>query len=59
MKCNLMHKNIPVMSFEYDDISGSITRLYETYSTEHLPVGVICANGVIDRDLSIYFIRLE
>ena len=49
MKCNLMHKNIPVMSFEYDDISGSITRLYETYSTEHLPVGVICANGVIDR----------
>ena len=49
MKCKLMHKTIPVISFECDDVSGTITKLYDVYNENHLPVCVMHTNDVIDR----------
>ena len=40
MRYILMHKNIPAAELEADDKTGHITKLYEIYSPEHLPVGV-------------------
>ena len=40
MRCTLMHKGIPVVELELDDATGFISRLYELYAPEHLPVGI-------------------
>lgn len=49
MKCKLMHKNIPVMSVEFDEITGVFTGVHEVITPEHIPVGIMMANGVINR----------
>lgn len=49
MKCKLMHKTIPVVSLEYDDVSGTITGTHDIYNKNHLPVCIKHTNDVIDR----------
>ncbi len=49
MKCNLMHKNIPVMSLEFDEVTGSITQINDIYEPSHLPVGLSLTNGSVER----------
>ena len=49
MKCNLMHKRIPVAELELDDATGFIKKIGEVYKSEHLPVGVAIKKGIVDR----------
>ena len=49
MKCKLMHKNIPVASLEFDEVTGVFTKIYEVINSAHLPVGVPVVNGIADR----------
>lgn len=49
MKCKLMHKNIPVASVEFDEVTGVFTKIYEVINSAHLPVGVSVVNGIADR----------
>ena len=49
MKCKLMHKNIPVASLEFDEVTGVFTSIYDVINPLHLPVGVPVVNGMADR----------
>ena len=49
MRCRIMHKNIPVVSVEFDEITGVFTKIYDVINPEHLPVGVSIMDGVADR----------
>lgn len=49
MKCKLMHKNIPVASLEFDEITGVFTKIYDVINPSHLPVGIPTVNGIADR----------
>lgn len=49
MKCKLMHKNIPVASVEFDEITGVFTKVYDVINPSHLPVGIPTINGNADR----------
>lgn len=49
MKCKLMHKNIPVATLEFDEITGVFTKIYDVINQSHLPVGVPTINGIADR----------
>lgn len=49
MEYKLMHKNIPVVSLEFDDITGVFTKVYDIIDQAHLPVGISVINGKIDR----------
>ena len=40
MTCILMHRTIPVVQIDLDDVSGEIREVGELFSKEHLPVGV-------------------
>ncbi|MCD8052520.1 MAG: HipA domain-containing protein [Lachnospiraceae bacterium] len=45
----LMHKYIPVVEMELDEASGFVRKIGTVYAPEHLPVGVTCKNGRVDR----------
>ncbi len=49
MKYILMHKDIPVIKFELDEIISAITKVDEIFNGEHLPVGVNIKQGTVDR----------
>lgn len=49
MLCTLMHKRIAVADLELDDATGFIQKANTLYAPEHLPVGVLPSNGIIDR----------
>lgn len=49
MVCTLMHKRLPVAQLELDDATGFIQKVNTVYAPEHLPVGTLPANGVLDR----------
>lgn len=49
MHYQLMHKELPVVSFVLDDATATILRIVELYHPEHLPVGIACRKGVVDR----------
>ena len=49
MLCTLMHKRIAVADLELDDATGFIQKVNTLYAPEHLPVGVLPSNGIIDR----------
>lgn len=49
MRCKLMHKNIPVATLEFDEITGVFTKIYAVINQSHLPVGVPTINGIADR----------
>ena len=49
MRYVLMHRNISVASLEMDENTGYITKINETYSANHLPVGVGFKKGITER----------
>lgn len=49
MKYVLMHKNIPVVTLELDDVTCVISKIDEVFNESHLPVGVHIRNGIINR----------
>lgn len=49
MICTLMHKRMAVAELELDDATGFIHKVNTVYAPEHLPVGVLPSNGIIDR----------
>lgn len=49
MEYTLMHKNIYVADIDIDEATGSIAKIGNTESSEHLPVGIHYNNGVVNR----------
>lgn len=49
MLCTLMHKRLPVAELELDDATGFIQKVNSIRVPEHLPVGTLPPNGIIDR----------
>ena len=49
MKCDFMHKRIPVVKIIVDDETGYIQKITEVYAPEHLPLGVNVRKGLVDR----------
>lgn len=49
MLCTLMHKRLAVAELEFDDATGFIQKVDAVYAPEHLPVGALPINGIIDR----------
>lgn len=47
MRCELMHKDVPVADIDVGDCDGELCRLGDIYSKEHLPVGTL-RNGYPD-----------
>ena len=45
----LYHKNIPVLSVEYDNTTGRFGRIISVINEEHIPIGI---KGIKDGDLS-------
>ena len=54
MICTLMHKRMDVAELEMDDATGFIHKVNAIYAPEHLPVGVLQTNGIIDRTASYF-----
>lgn len=49
VKYSLMHKRVKVADIEIDDASGFIKEINFVYVPEHLPIGVLIKDGVVDR----------
>lgn len=49
MVCTLMHKRLAVAELELDAATGFIQKVNTVYAPEHLPVGTLPTNGIIDR----------
>lgn len=49
MKYILMHKNIPVMSINIFEETGTITKILSVYSEAHMPVGIRVKKSIVDR----------
>lgn len=49
MKYILMHKEIPVVKLDLDEVTGIFLKVEDVFNGEHLPVGVAIRQGVVDR----------
>lgn len=49
MKYVLMHKEIPVVTIDLDEVLCGIRKIEEVYNEAHLPVGIHIRHGVVDR----------
>ena len=49
MECTLMHKHLAVADLELDDATGFVQTIKDVYLPEHLPVGDLPSNGIVDR----------
>lgn len=49
MEYTLMHKNIPVLDFNLDELTSSIQKISSVYNLEHLPLGTASRHGEPDR----------
>ncbi len=49
MNYTLMHRTIPVLEIEIDEITGGIVRCGDLFHPEHLPVGVHVRKDIVDR----------
>lgn len=49
MKYVLMHKNIPIVTLELDDLTCVISKIDEVFNESYLPIGVYVRSGVINR----------
>ncbi|MCC8072783.1 MAG: excisionase [Clostridiales bacterium] len=49
MEYILMHKNIPVAEVEIDSLTGSILKVANVENPKHLPFGIVCKKGIVDR----------
>ncbi len=45
----LMHKNISIADINIDETTGTISNIGDTMSVEHLPIGIHCKDGIIER----------
>ncbi len=45
----LMHKNIPVAELEIDSLTGYILKVDNASNPNHLPFGIACKKGIVDR----------
>lgn len=45
----LMHKNVPVADFTLGEDSGAILSVGTVYECAHVPVGIPCEKGIMDR----------
>ena len=44
-----MHKNIPVAELEIDSLTGYIFKVDNANNPKHLPFGIACKEGIVDR----------
>ena len=49
MEYVLMHKNIPVAELEIDSLTGYILKVDNASNPKHLPFGIACKKGIVDR----------
>lgn len=49
MQYILMHKNVPVVKIELDEVLGGITAILDLYNSAHLPVGISLNDGRVNR----------
>lgn len=49
MNWTFMHKEIPVAELEIDEATGSLQKIGTVYAPEHLPIGIMIRNGMVDR----------
>lgn len=49
MKYILMHKRKAVAGIELDESTGYILKILELFDSKHLPIGISCKNGIVDR----------
>lgn len=49
MEYYLKHKNITVLEMNIDDVTASIAKIGEVYEIAHVPMGIRCNNGIVDR----------
>lgn len=49
MKFTLMHKNIPVLDADLDEVTSSIRKVCIVYNLAHLPLGTALKHGGVDR----------
>lgn len=49
MRYMLMHKMIPVMDIELDEITGGVMKIGKVFDQRHIPVGISVGKGVVDR----------
>lgn len=49
MKCDLMHKDVPVAELDIDEADGSIGDVVQVMDVDHLPVGSV-VDGEVRRD---------
>ena len=47
--CVLMHKRTPVAELWLDGTTGFVQKIGTVYAPEHLPVGIMVKNSVVDR----------
>lgn len=57
MNYTLMHKNLPVLDLDLDEVTGSILRIGQVYTPAHIPLGVKHTKHGPDRaDLNTWWI---
>lgn len=49
MEYTLMHKHIPVLDFDLDELTSSVHKIGTVYHPEHLPLGTTFPRGEVDR----------
>lgn len=49
MKYTLMHKQKKILEMELDETTGFILKINKVYAADHLPVGISCRRGIVDR----------
>jgi len=49
MEYTLMHKSIPVLDFDLDELTSSVQKIGAIYHPEHLPLGTTFPCGEVDR----------
>ena len=49
MDYQLMHKQVPVLSFSLDSETSAILRVGKIERPEHIPVGIPVRKGIVDR----------
>lgn len=49
MEYTLMHKNIPILDIDLNEVISSVQKIGTTYHLEHLPFEAVSRHGVIDR----------
>ncbi len=49
MEYTLMHKGVPVLDMELDEVTSSVQKIRAVYHSEHLPLATLSRHGDVDR----------